>query len=162
MILGILTSIHLLFSLVSIGVGVQVLFSLLAGKLNEKSTVIFLRCALVASVTGLFFPLPPLLSTHWVAMVSVYASGAAFLGWCKFYMSNTWRAICAFSLTIVLGLNILFVLTQAFTDVPAWDGFASTQPDPALLISQLAVLVLFAALGVVAARRLRDGPVRSF
>jgi hypothetical protein len=159
--LSILTFIHLLFSLIAIGAGVKVLFGLLAGKLLEKWTVTFLRCALAASLTGLLFPFHPVLPTHWFAMSSVYVTGAVFLGWCKFHLAGVWRSICAFSIAIVLCLNILLVTTQAFTHIPALKALAPTQSEPMFLISQLAVMALFLVLGMVAVRRLRDRQAHS-
>jgi hypothetical protein len=112
MILRILTCIHLALSLMTIGAGLKVLFGLLAGRLYERWTLIFLRCAVAASMIRLLSPIHPFLLTHWFAMLTIYASAAVFLGWCKFRLAGIWRSICAFSIMIVLGLNILLVTTQ--------------------------------------------------
>jgi len=158
MILSIFTFIHLVFSLIVAVAGIKVLSGLLAGKLLEKWTMIFLRCALVASVARLLFPLYSLQPAHWFAMSSIYVSGAAILAWCRFRLAGVWRSIFAFSITIVLCVNLVFVTTQAFTLFPALKTPAPLQSRPALLIVQLVLVIFFVAFAVVAVRRFRDGP----
>jgi hypothetical protein len=162
MILNILTFIHLVFSLIAIGTGLKVLSGLLTMKPIDKWAVTFLRCILVASVSGLLLPLHPLLPTHWIAMISVYVSGAAILGWCKFHLAGVWRAISVLSITIVFCLNILLVTAQAFRHIPALKPLASIQSGPAFLISEFAVMAIFTVLGMVAVLRSRDKPAHLF
>jgi hypothetical protein len=162
MIANILTFIHIACSLIAIGAGGKVLFGLLAGKLVEKWTVIFFRCSLAASVAGLLFSFHHLSFTQWLAMVSVYVSGAAILGWRKFHLVGIWRSICAFSTTIVLCLNILLLTTQAFEHIPVLKALAPTLSEPTFLASQLLESTFFVVLGVVAVRRFRDSRVDSF
>jgi hypothetical protein len=78
-ILGILKLVHILFDLIGIGAGTVVLFGMFAGELLDKWSVIFLKCALAVSVTGLLFPLHHFLPTHWAAMLEIYFSGVAVL-----------------------------------------------------------------------------------
>ena len=118
MILSILTFIHLAFCLLAIGAGAKVMFGLFAGELIEKWAIAFFRCALTASVIGLLFPFHHLQPVHWIAMSSVYVSGAAILAWRKFHLAGVWRLICAFCIAIVFCLNILFVTTRAFKNIP--------------------------------------------
>ncbi|GGH00285.1 hypothetical protein [Silvibacterium dinghuense] len=159
MIVNILTSIHVVFSLIAIGAGSNVLFGLLAGKLAEKWTVTFFRCSLAASVAGLLLFAGHLSLTQWLAMISVYMSGAAVLGWRKFHLAGVWRSICAFSTTIVLSLNFLLLTTQAFEHIPALKALAPTLSEPAFLFSQLLEMAFFVALGMVAVGRFRDNQV---
>jgi hypothetical protein len=159
MIVNILTFIHIACSLIAIGAGARVLFGLLAGELVEKWTVIFFRWSLAASVAGLLFSFHRLSLTQWLAMVSVYVSGAAILGWRKFHLVGVWRAICAFSTTIALSLNILLLTTQAFEHIPALKALAPTLSEPVFLASQLIEMAFFVALGMVAVRRFRDNRI---
>jgi len=161
MILNILTFIHIVLSLIAICAGTKVLFGLLAGKLAEKWTVFFFRFSLAASVAGLLLSVHHFSLTQWLAMASVYVSGAAILGWRKFHLAGAWRAICAFSTTIVLSLNILLLTTQAFEHVPVLRALAPTLSEPTFLASQLLEAAFFVALGVVAVRRFSDRQINS-
>jgi hypothetical protein len=118
MVVNILTFIHITCALLAVGAGTKVLFGLLAGKLLERRTDLFFRFSLAASVAGLLLSVHHLSLTQWLAAVSVYLSGTAILGWRKFLLAGVWRAICAFSSTIVLSLNILLLTTQAFEHIP--------------------------------------------
>jgi hypothetical protein len=157
-ILNFLIFIHIVSCLIAIGAGTKVLIGLFAGILNEKWAVAYLRSALTASVTGILFPFHHLQPMHFVAMSSVYVTGAAILAWRKFHLAGVWSSICAFSITIVLCLNILFVTSQAFMHIPALNAMAPTQSEPAFVLSQCAVLILFTVLGAVAALRFRNQP----
>jgi hypothetical protein len=156
MILSILTFIHLAFCLLAIGAGIKVMSGLFAGALIEKWAVAFFRCALAASVTGLLFSFRHLSYSHWIAMSSVYVSGAAILAWRKFHLDGIWRSICAFCIPIVLSLNILLVTAQAFKLIPALRILSPTQSEPVFLVSQISVLILFAVLGAISAKRFRS------
>jgi hypothetical protein len=134
------------------------MIGLFAGMLIEKWASAYFRCALTASVIGMLFPFHHLQPMHFVAMSSVYVTGVAVLAWRKCHLAGVWRSICAFSITIVLCLNILFVTSQAFMHIPALNAMAPTQSEPAFVLSQFAVLILFTVLGTVAALRFRNQP----
>jgi hypothetical protein len=156
---NLLAFLHLLFSLFAIGAGGKVLFGLLAQKPFRNWTSIFLRCTLVASVTALLTPIHPFSVTHGLAMLAVYASGAAFLAWCKFHLAGRWRSIYVLSIAAVLCCNILFVTMQAFPRIPV---MASMQSAPVLLLSQLALTVPVILLGMAALRRFHHSQSHPF
>jgi hypothetical protein len=162
MILNILTFIHIVLSLFAICAGTEVLFGLLAGKLVEKWTVFYFRCSLAASVSGLLLSVHLFSRTQWLAMASVYVSGAAILGWRKFHLAGAWRSICAFSCTTVLCLNILLLTTQAFEHVPALKVLAPTLSESTFIASQLLEALFIVVLGLVAVRRSRDSRIDLF
>jgi NAD(P)-dependent dehydrogenase (short-subunit alcohol dehydrogenase family) len=58
-------------------------------------------------------------------------------------------------------LNVFVGIVQAFLKVPALKALAPKQAEPPFLIAQLVVLMLFLALGIVAAIKFRNEPVRS-
>ena len=57
-----------------------------------------------------------------------------------------------------LYLNVFVAIVQAFQKVPALKDLAPTQTEPPFKLTQLAVLMLFVALTIVAAIRFRTGP----
>ena len=153
--MSILTAIHLTCCLLAITAGAKLLSGLLAGELIEKWFVAFFRCSLAASLSDLFisFPFQQLLPMHWIAMSSVYVSGAAILARRFFHLNGIWRFICAFCIPIVLCLNIFLVTAQVFKLISVLRALSPTQSEPVFLIAQLFVLALFAVLGAIAARR---------
>ena len=155
MILSILTVIHFVFSLAAVYAGAEVLFGLLAGKILGKCTIAFLRCSLAASIAGLLFPFPPLVPTHWLAMLAIYASGAAFLAWCKFGLAGRWRDVYVLSIAMVFCLDV-FAAGQAFPLVPTLMERTSTQSKPVPLTVQLGIVVFVAVVGFVLTRKLRN------
>jgi|GEM_PF-1415464 hypothetical protein len=66
-------------AVIALGAGAWVLFGILRGKLFKKRATVFLKCALVASITGHLFPFHHFLSTHWGAMSAVIEYHARFL-----------------------------------------------------------------------------------
>ncbi len=89
--LGIFTFLNVAFGVIAIGSGATVLCGMLSGELLNRWAVLFLRCSLTASMTGLFCPSHRLLLTRIVFMLSVSVSGLAILAWRKFHMAGVWR-----------------------------------------------------------------------
>ena len=69
-----------------------------------------------------------------------------------------WTVVCA---VVALYLNVFVAVVQAFEKVPALKAMAPTQSEPPFLVTQLAVLALFIALAIVAAKKFRAGSVRA-
>ena len=150
MILTMLKLVHVVAGSIAIGVGIWVLFGLLTGKLLEKWTAVFLRCALVASVTGLLFPFHNFLLTHRLAMAAVYVSGLAVLAWRRYHLAGRWALLFALSTILVLCLDILVVIAHVFAVlIPA-------QPSQLFLTAESMVILLFAGLCISVVKRYRD------
>jgi hypothetical protein len=156
MILSILTFLHVVSALVAIGFGAIVLVGILTRELLNKWPVLFLKCSLVTSVTGLMFPFHQFLPTHWAYMLSVYLSGAAVLAWRKFHFARVWGSIFAMSIPIVLYLDVLAVIVQIFKHTPSLMALAPTLSESPFLVTEFVVLMPFAMYGIVAARRFHD------
>ena len=61
---------------------------------------------------------------------------------------------------IALYLNVFVLVVQSFQKTPTLKALAPTQTEPPFLFAQLGVLAVFIALGIAAAIRFRDQPVR--
>ena len=57
-------------------------------------------------------------------------------------------------------MNVFVLIVQSFLKIPALKEIAPTQNDPPFKLTQLVILVVFIALGVVAAIRFRSEAVR--
>jgi hypothetical protein len=155
MIVEILKIVHVVFGTVGIGAGAWVVFGILEGKLFKKWAVVFLKCSLVASATGLLFPFHHFLPTHWAAMAAVYVSGAAVLAWRKYHLAGIWALLFALSTMLVFCLDILTVIAHAF------EMLIPTQPKPLFLVTELMVMLLFVGFGLFTVRRYHNQSTRS-
>ena len=62
---------------------------------------------------------------------------------------------------IALYLNMFVLVVQLFEKVPALKELAPTQSEPPFQIAQLVVLVVFAVMGVQAARKFQSEPMNA-
>ena len=150
--------IHLTCCLLAIAAGTKVMSGLFSGKLIEKWFLVFLRCSLAASLTGIFisFPFNQSLPMYWIALFSVYVAGVTIFAWRFIHRARIWRFICAFCIPVILCLNILLGVAQALNAIPVLRALSPTQNEPEYLTAQFVVLMLFVALGTIAAWRLRS------
>jgi hypothetical protein len=154
MILLILKFVHVVFGAVGICAGAWILFGVLEGKLFTRWAIVFLKCTLVASATGLLFHPQHFLPTQWAAMSAVYVSGVAVLAWRRYGLVGIWALIFALSTMLVFCLDTLVVIAHVFqTLIP-------TQPKPLFLIAELMVMLLFVGVGLFTVKRYRNPPVR--
>jgi hypothetical protein len=65
------------------------------------------------------------------------------------------------SALVALYLNVFVGVVQAFLKVPSLKALAPTQKEPPFLIAQLLVLLLFAGLTILAAKRFHVEPARA-
>ena len=147
--------------LFAIGAGTIVLVGLLTGELLDKWAVLFLKYTLVASVTGLFLPSDDFTLMKSCSMLSVFVSGMAIVAWRMFRLSGIWRSIFAFTITVVLYLNVVGAINQAFEQMSPFTGLAPAQSELTSRATQLLVMLLFAAIGIVAVKRFHSRGARS-
>lgn len=154
--LDIFTLVHVAISLVGILSGLVVLFGLINSKRLDGWTAIFLATTVATSVTGFLFPFrgfTPALGTGVISMVvlalAIYARYARRL-------AGGWRKTYVISSVFALYLNVFVLFVQLFLKVPALHALAPKQNEPPFAITQLLVLVLFIALGVLATIRFRN------
>jgi len=158
MILEIYTLVHVLISLVGIFSGFVVLFGLLTGKRLDGWTCLFLATTVATSVTGFFFPFRGFTPAHAVGILSLIVLAIALYARYSRNLNGAWRKTYVFTAMLSLYLNVFVAIVQAFQKVPALKDLAPTQTEPSFKLTQLAVLMLFVALTIVAAIRFRTEP----
>jgi hypothetical protein len=151
----IFTLFHTALSLIGIIAGFVVVFGLLAGKPLNGWTGLFLVTTLATSLTGFFFPFHGFTPAHGIGIVSVVVLAVAIFARYKRHLAGAWRRSYTISAVIALYFNVFVLIVQAFMKVPALEALAPTQSEPPFLGAQLACLVLFVVLGIVAAIRFR-------
>jgi predicted neutral ceramidase superfamily lipid hydrolase len=160
MTLGTYTLVHVLISLVGIGSGLIVMFGLLGGRRLDGWTGLFLTTTVLTSVTGFAFPFEHLLPSHIVGIISLVILAVTIPARYVFHLNRAWRRIYVIGAGMALYLNVFVAVVQAFLKVPALKALAPTQKEPPFLVAQLAVLLIFAALIILATKRFQIEPQR--
>lgn len=153
MSLSTFTAVHVIISLVGIVSGFIVLFGMLAAKRLNGWTALFLLTTVLTSVTGFGFPFTHLLPSHKVGIISLVVLAVAIMARYSFRMAGKWRSIYVITALLALYLNVFVLVVQSFEKVPALHAMAPTQTEPPFLVAQLAVLVLFIVLTILAVKK---------
>jgi hypothetical protein len=69
----------------------------------------------------------------------------------RYRLLGIWRRAYVIAAVTALYFNVFVLVVQLFRQVPALSAMAPTQSEPPFQIAQLAVLLLFAAIGIRAA-----------
>ena len=155
------TLIHVLISLAGIGSGLIVLYGLLTGKRLDGWTAVFLATTVATSVTGFGFPFDHLLPSHKVGIISLVLLAGAMLARYVFHLGRGWRVGYLITAGMALYLIVFVGVVQSFEKVPALKMLAPKQTEPPFLIAQLAVLLVFTVLTILAAIRFHPERLRT-
>jgi len=161
MILAAFTLFHVVLSLVGIGAGFAVVYGLIASKLFNGWTTLFLITTVATSVTGFMFPVHQLMPSHVLGILSLIALAAAILARYRFKLAGAWRRTYVVSAIVALYFNVFVLIVQLFRRVPALQAIAPTQSEPPFAVAQLVVLLLFIFLGFRAAARFHSQSPRT-
>ena len=156
MTLATYTLVHVVISLAGIGSGLMVLYGLLKGRRLAGWTGLFLATTVATSVTGFGFPVEHFLPSHGVGIISLVALAIAILALYNFRLAGGWRKTYVICSVLALYLNCFVAVVQSFEKIAPLRELAPTQSEPPFAIAQLAVLGLFVALGITAAKRFRE------
>jgi len=164
MILGMSTStftlIHVLLSLAGIGSGFIVVFGLLSRKRLNGWTAIFLSTTILTSVTGFLFPITHITPGIILGILSLIVLTPTLIARYLYHLHGAWRSTYVISAMIALYFNCFVAIVQSFEKVPALKALAPTQKEPPFAIAQLALLVVFVLLGVLAVKKFHiDEPI---
>ena len=147
------TRLHVVISLIGIVSGLVVMLGLFAGRRLDAVTAVFLVTTVLTSVTGFFFPVAHLLPSHVVGLISLVVLAVCLLARYGRSLVGGWRRTYVITAAVALYLNCFVLVVQSFLKVPSLHALAPKGNEPPFAVAQLVVLVLFAALTTVAARR---------
>jgi len=153
------THVHVAISLVAILSGLVVLLGLLTGRRLDHWTSFFLLTTVATSVTGFFFPFHGFTPAIGVGIISLIVLAVAIVARYPRHLAGSWRVLYVIGATLALYLNVFVLIVQLFQNVPALKAMAPTQSEPPFLVAQLAALILFVVLGILAAIRFHPAPV---
>lgn len=147
------TLFHVVLSLLGIGAGLMVLSAFLNAKPLGTWNTIFLTATVLTSVTGFLFPFHEFLPSHGVGILSLILLGVAIAALRTGQLKGGWRKTYVITAMIAEYFNVFVLIIQLFQKVPALHALAPTQSEPPFAIVQLAVLLVFIALTVMAVKR---------
>jgi hypothetical protein len=150
-ILNAFTAFHVVLSLVGIGSGVVAIYGLLKAKTPDRWTQSFLATTAATSLTGFLFPFHGLTPAQVLGVLSLTVLIIASLSIYRYHLQGIWRRTYAITAVMALYFNVFVLVVQLFRRVSALSTMAPTQSEPPFQIAQLAVLLLFAAVGIRAA-----------
>jgi hypothetical protein len=151
MILNALTIFHVALSLIGVGSGVVAINELLKAKTPGRWTRTFLATTAATSLTGFLFPFHGVTPAQVLGVLSLIALIIASLSIYRHNSQGIWRRTYAIAAVMALYFNVFVLVVQLFRRVPALKAMAPTKSEPPFQIVQLAVLLLFAAIGIRAA-----------
>jgi hypothetical protein len=157
----ILTFVHVLLSLIGIFAGFVVAFGLLTSKQLNGWTGVFIWTTVATSVTGFLFPFHRFLPSHAVGIISLVALAVAIYALYGLNLAGVWRRVYAITAMIALYLNVFVLIAQLFDKVPALKVLAPTKTEAPFKEAQLAALLLFVVLTILAAIKFRSEPVKA-
>jgi hypothetical protein len=112
--------------------------------------------------TGFLFPFTKVLPSHITGVICLTVLAIASYALYLRRLSGAWRWIYVATATMSLYLNVFVLVVQGFLKVPSLNSLAPTQTEAPFVAAQTAVLLLFIAFGLVAARRFHPAtPVAS-
>ena len=149
--------VHVVLSLIGIVAGLVVLVAMLSRKRLGALTALFLVSTVLTSITGFVLPHEHLLPSDIVGIISLVALAVAIAALYVYRLAGSWRWIYVGTSVLALYLNVFVGVVQAFEKLPFLAQLAPTQSEPPFLVAQLAVLAIFAALGILAVMRFRPG-----
>ena len=148
MILNALTIFHVALSLGGIGSGVVAIYGLLKAKTPGRWTQVFLATTAATSLTGFLFPFHGVTPAQVLGVLSLIALIIASLSIYRHHLQGIWRRTYAITAVMALYFNVFVLVVQLFRRVPALRAVAPTQSEPPFQIAQIALLLLFAAIGI--------------
>jgi hypothetical protein len=157
----ILTLVHVLLSLVGILAGFVVMFGLLAAKQIHGWTAVFIWTTVATSVTGFLFPFHKFLPSHAIGILSLLVLTVAIYALYGKHLSGGWRTAYAVNAMLALYFNVFVLIAQLFMKVTALKALAPTQTEAPFKAAQLATLVAFVVLTILAAIKFRGEPLKS-
>ena len=164
------TLVHVVITLIAIASGIIVVFGMIGSHRLPKLTALFWLTTVLTTVTGFMFFLSPTQPKMFTPAVGtgVVAAFAFLVGLLALYgkhLYGKWRWIYVISAVFSLYLNVFVLIVQVFEKVnfinPAAPVIGPPFGEPQnfqFMVAQVAALVIFVMLGLIAAIKFRRGP----
>ncbi len=151
------TLLHVAISLIAIAAGLVIVFGMLTARPLGPWHDIFLTTTIATSLTGFGFPFEKLLPSHVLGALSLVVLAVACYARYGRKLAGHWNVVYIVTAMVAFYFNFFVLVVQSFLKVPALHELAPTQAESPFAVTQLVVLVAFAALTVLAVRK-RSAP----
>jgi hypothetical protein len=152
MSLSAFTQLHVAISLIGIAAGFIVIIGMIASRTLPLVTALFLLTTALTSLTGFLFPFhgatPGIIIGVLSCVILVFAVVARYGG----HMAGGWRSTWIATAILAQYLNFFVLIVQSFEKVPALHALAPTQKEGPFKLAQLATLIVFILLAILALR----------
>ena len=155
------TQIHVVLSLIGIVAGLVALFGFFRSNPLNNWTLIFIVTTVATTLTGFLFPFRGFTPAIGTGIVSSLVLAPTVLARYTFNVTGPWRWIYVVGAVVSLYLNCFVLVVQAFLKVPALHALAPQGTEPAFVLTQGLVLVLFVIAGFIAVRRFHPAAAQS-
>ena len=149
------TLLHVIISLIAIGSGLIAVGGMFASHRLPGTSALFLLTTVVTSVTGFLFPIHGFTPALGVGIISCVILVFALYAYYSKHLRGVWRWIYVITAITALYFNVFVLVVQSFVKVAALNALAPTQSEPPFVIAQVAVLVIFILIGIIAAIKFR-------
>jgi hypothetical protein len=153
---------HVALCFLGLLAGAVVLAALCGGARRPWWDAILLLSTALISLTGFALPSPPGTPTPDPARIlggiELVVVALAALALSVGHLARAWRGVYVVMMVLAVYLNVFVAIVQAFMKVSFLHALAPTGKEPPFMIAQLAALVAFAIIGVIAFKRYRPHP----
>jgi uncharacterized membrane protein len=156
--LAIYTLFHVAISLIAIVLGFVITYAFLISQRSNRANAAFLIFTVATSITGFLFPYHGFTPGIAVGILSIIILSIAIFARYAKKMSHAWRWIYVVTAMIAFYFNFFVLVAQSFEKIPALHDLAPTQSEPPFKFAQLAVLVIFATITIIAAIKFHPDP----
>ncbi len=133
--------------------GFGAIAGMLAGRVFQIWTAVFLATTVATSVTGFFFPFRGFLPAHALGIISLVALAIAIYALYARRLVGAWRVSYVVSAVVAQYLNFLVLIVQMFAKVPEMKALAPTQTEPPFMVTQIVALAVFVVLGLLSLKK---------
>jgi hypothetical protein len=144
-------------SLVAILSGFVVMYGLLTARKLDGWTAFFLTMTVLTSVTAFLFPIHRLTPGLILAAISLVVLAIAIYARYGRRLGGAWRWIYVLAAVLAFYLNFFVLIVQSFLKIPALKSLAPNGNEPPFVVTQVAAVVLFLAIGIGALVKFRVG-----
>ena len=108
-------------------------------------------------LTGFLFPFMGVTPAIKLGVISLVVLGICIVT--RYPLHLTWRKTYVIAACAALYFNVFVLVVQSFEKVPTLRAVAPTQKEPPFTIAQIAVLIAFVGLTVLAVKKFRSEPM---
>jgi hypothetical protein len=149
------TYLHVYISLIAIGAGFIVVYSMIAAKRAPLLTAVFLFMTAMTSLTGFLFPFKGVTPAIVVGLLSLLVVVIAIIAHRRSQTSGIWRGTYVISSILALYFNFFVLIVQSFQKIPGLHALAPTQTELPFKLAQLVTLIVVIVLTTMAFKKYR-------